>query len=193
MGMPRSGTTIVPEVLMQNSNIMYLHEDGDNYPTSAFVNKKLKEGLYVIQKMPQRCLDLPRMIKQFPDAKFILMVRKIEAVIKGYSKFPEPKALYVVQRKRFGRIKKIYDPRTIWNLYVAQISQYQNHPNCFALMLEDFIFQQDISLFRLAHFLDLDLETKVTEFAKKYVTDKPTKDYPKGYHAWSFQTKNPIT
>lgn len=189
MGMPRTGTTIIAEVLMQNSNVIYLHEDPQNYPTSKFVDEKLNAGNYVIQKFPQRCLDLPRMLKRFPNAKFILMERDLEAVVKGYSAYPDPKALFVVQRRRLRRLKKIYNPVTIWLLYIAQISQYAKHPNCVHIQLKDFVLNWGVVLSQLERFLGLKLQPVVWNFAEKYITNEPVKDYPKGYYAWSFQKK----
>ncbi|RLF61200.1 MAG: hypothetical protein DRN25_00865 [Thermoplasmata archaeon] len=169
MGMPRSGTTIVAEVLGQHSKVVALIEKAEHYPISPFVEEKLKEGKVVVQKMPQRCLRLVEHLRQFPNAKFILMTRNLMDIIRSYKAYPNPAAL---------QVEGIYDPREIWCAYINSILPYLDHPRCLHVRLEDFILRKMETLKRIFNFLDLELEPQVVEFVKKYVKNEPLKDYP---------------
>lgn len=174
IGMPRTGTTIVGELLQQHSNVVFISEKPEHWLDSLYVKEKLEEGKVVVQKFPQMCLTLPILLERFPDAKFILLTRNLKDIVESfknyYERFPDnPYALAV---------EGMNDPKEIWNAYMDSIKPYTDKPRCMVVGFEDFILKRDRTIREIFQFLGLGLEPKVEEFARKYIKNEPVKDYP---------------
>ena len=167
IGVPRSGNTIVGELLSQHSKIRYFDEVDKHYPTSEYVEFLLKHYT-VVNKFPSYCMQFPNLIKQFPDAKFILMIRNREMVIKSAQKHPN--SPFMVEGEH--RMDVICDK------YIEIIKPFISHPNCYPLEFEDLILKKEKIIKNLFWFLDLKLEPIIMEFADKYIDNKQVPNYP---------------
>jgi hypothetical protein len=187
MGMPRTGTSVMGELLKQHPKIIYFHEDPKNYPTSRKVEGLLRKGCYIAQKFPQKCMELESLYKEFPTASYILMTRDILATTRSYRAYPKsegdgkyPRALAV---------EGVIDPYDIHWKYRAVVYTFTRRyrSNVMKIKLEDLIRHTSVQTLKIFNLIGLKVTSSVSDFMK-YIRDEQVPDYPE-QHAKSFVEK----
>lgn len=182
LGMPRSGTTILLQLLSQNG-IKVVDEQPEHLPTSDRVDKLL-ESYPVAQKYPKQCLNTPSLIKRFPKAKFIFLYKQLENQVRSYENHFDSKILSVDGVDGS-------DPKEIWAYYINSILPYVYYANCLLLRFEDLINKKEETIEKIFRFLRMPIKESVREFANNKITNKSgrlqeTDAFGKPYDAVSY-------
>jgi len=113
-------------------------------------------------------MQLPKLMEQFPKAKFILMTRDREKTIRSVQKHPNSPFLVEGEHRM----------DVIWDKYTELIKPFMTKSNCYQLSFEDLILKKEETIKGLFEFLDLKIEPIIIEFADKYIKNKQVSNYP---------------
>lgn len=164
LGMPRSGTTILLQLLSHNG-IKVIDEQPEHLPTSIRVDRLL-EQYSVAQKYPRQCLSTPSLIKRFPKAKFIFLYKQLENQIRSYENHFDSSVLHVDGVEGCN-------PKDIWAQYINSILPYVYCDNCLLLRFEDLINKKEETIEKIFRFLKMPVRESVIEFANNKIINKP--------------------
>lgn len=168
IGMPRTGTTIISELICLDDDYILFNEDGSNYPTSRYVESLLKEGKNVVQKMPNQCLNVKKLVEKYPDAYYIFMNRNLRDIVNSYKKYEHNELLGVGD---------IINPHKIYELYIKEI-EYLNPKNRLNIHLSNFHQFPEMIVKQIYEFIGKNFEKKHIIFIRDFVSKTPSKNSP---------------
>lgn len=134
----------------QLTKLIYLGMYGDKGITNDIT--------VIVDKNPYYTLQLDKITKIFPDAKFIALVRDYRGFL-----------LSTIQSKKIGTFKKTpYYHALTWNLFMNKIIGYKNkHPDQIKIIrYEDLVSNKEMVIRDLFHFIGLSYHEKVFDFYK---------------------------
>lgn len=129
---------------------------------SFIFNGQVKKTEIIFDKNPVNTLYIPEIIKTFPKAKFILMVR-------------DPRANYLSRKQKVLTSPEIYFNCYRWNLYNKTALNFkQQYPDKIILTrYENLVLNPEEEIKKIASFFDFQYTSEMLEF---YQTVKQTRD-----------------
>lgn len=166
---PRMGSTITAELLGSHLLAMTLNEMPHWREIIAAESATKKTFVVKPTYLGVRRFDL---LKDFPNAKFIIMKRNPRDTYASYKGHGSPKMLILGQfRHKGGFAAELKE-------YFEYIKKYENKDNCMFLQFEDLLTDTTRTTAKLLGFIGLELDVCVKEFIKNYFSEYPVPDYP---------------
>jgi hypothetical protein len=169
-GMPRTGTTVILDVLSKHYNTIVFDEDVKNYPNSEKVEKLINNGINVALKMPGRYHELDEVYEKFSGegVYFIILFKTLPDLVSSFKRYKNKYHINLLgidvgTEEGMQKIEREY------NRYMDLLCSKYFNKDCFVVTLRDYKFDKHYLFSKLFNFLGLEYMDNIKTFVEHFI------------------------